>query len=98
MIHPGFHARNRSIVFLVALVISFGQLNIIVHNFNIDDSHPDHCVICTQIEVQGHGIAPAPLLLASVLLNDFPVAARCAGNLSAFPHIPPARAPPVILA
>jgi hypothetical protein len=98
MIHPGFHVRNRSIAFLLALAVSFGQLNILVHNFDIDDSHPGHCVICTQIQEQGHGIAPAPLLLASVLPADFPVAAHCAGIFSAHPHTPPARAPPVILA
>jgi hypothetical protein len=98
MTHPTLDVRNRSIAFLVALVITLGQLNTIIHNFDIDDSHPGHCVICTQIETQGHGIAPAPLLLASVLPADFSVAAHCAGNLPAFPHIPPSRAPPVILA
>jgi hypothetical protein len=92
------HVRNRSIALLIALVISFGQFNIIAHNFDINDSHPDHCGICTQIQAQDHGIAPVSLPLSSVLLADFPVAAHGAGNLSAFPHIPPARAPPAILA
>jgi hypothetical protein len=87
-------ARADSIAVLAALIVTLGQLNAIAHAFDIDDSHPGHCVICTHIQAQGHAVDPAPLLLPSVSLNYFPVITYRAGIPPAFPHIPGSRAPP----
>jgi hypothetical protein len=86
-------AANRALALLV-LIIALGQINSISHAFDIDASHPGDCDVCTQIQIQGHGIPLAHPPLPPVPLADISTAIYGLGTPTAFPHIPGSRAPP----
>ncbi len=79
---------------LAIIMIALGQLNLLTHLFETDAAHPNHCLVCAQLQTQGHGAISATTVALSSVPDAFPVIPRIEKVTRAFPHIPGARAPP----